>query len=88
MDDPIRGPGLRGMVPEEVKQIRLPNDMVLLLGRLRVEGDNDLTIVYGLEGQMQLPPLSYRPCGHPSNLSRSIIYPMEFETRLIIKFVL
>ncbi len=55
----ITGPGWNGTVPQGLKQISSPNNAVLLLGRVLVENDSDLSTAYGLSKQMQLTPLSH-----------------------------
>src|SRR5690349_14090845 len=50
----ITGPGWKGQVPSGMKQISSPNNAVLLLGRVLVESDSDLSTVYGLSKQIQL----------------------------------
>ena len=39
-------------------QISSPNNSVLVLGRVLVESDSDLSTAYGLAKQIQLTPLS------------------------------
>ena len=53
----ITGPGWQGTVPQGVKQISSPNNSVLVIGRVLVYSDNDLSIAYGLAKQIQLTPL-------------------------------
>ena len=55
----ICGPGWTGTVPQGVKQISSPNNSVLLLGRVLVYSDSDLSTAYGLSKQIQLTPLSH-----------------------------
>jgi hypothetical protein len=55
----ISGPGWNGTVPQGVKQLSSPNNSVLLLGRVLVTSDSDLSAAYGLSKQFQLTPLSY-----------------------------
>lgn len=52
----ITGPGWQGQAPQGVKQISSPNNSVLLLGRVLVYSDGDLSTAYGLSKQMQLTP--------------------------------
>ena len=54
----ITGPGWKGTVPQGMQQISSPNNSVLVLGRVLVHGDSDLSTAYGLAKQMQLTPLS------------------------------
>jgi hypothetical protein len=55
----ISGPGWQGAVPKEVTQIISPDNTVLLVGRVLVKSDSDLTTAYGLEKQIQLTPLNH-----------------------------
>jgi hypothetical protein len=54
----ITGPGWRGTVPPGMKQISSPNDSVLVLGRVLVYGDSDISTAHDLAEQIQLTPLS------------------------------
>ncbi len=54
----ITGPGWNGIVPQGLKQISSPNNSVLLLGRVLVYGNSDLSTAYDLAKQIQLTPLS------------------------------
>ncbi|HBY07648.1 MAG TPA: DUF1254 domain-containing protein [Chloroflexi bacterium] len=54
----ITGPGWKGQVPAGMKQISSPNNSVLVLGRVFVEIDSDLSTAYDLSKQIQLAPLS------------------------------
>ncbi|OYV63527.1 MAG: hypothetical protein B7X03_01270 [Parcubacteria group bacterium 21-58-10] len=54
----ISGPGWKGTVPQGMKQISSPNNSVLVLGRVFVENDGDISAAYGLAKQIQLTPLS------------------------------
>jgi hypothetical protein len=55
----ITEPGWKGQVPDGMKQIASPNNSVLLLGRVLVESNNDLSTAYDLSKQIQLTPLSH-----------------------------
>jgi hypothetical protein len=55
----ICGPGWQGTVPQGMKQISSPNHSVLVLGRVFVENDSDISTAYGLAKQIQLVPLSH-----------------------------
>jgi hypothetical protein len=59
----ISGPHWKGVLPEAVKKIISPNNSVLLIGRVLVEGDVDLSTAYGLAKQIQLTPQSTWPPG-------------------------
>jgi hypothetical protein len=54
----ITGPGWKGQVPSGMTQISSPNNAVLVLGRVLVESDSDLSTAYELEKQIQLTPQS------------------------------
>lgn len=53
----ITGPGWKGQVPGDMRQISSPNNSVLVLGRTLVESDSDLPAAYGLAKQIQITPL-------------------------------
>jgi hypothetical protein len=53
----ITGPRWKGAVPQGIAQISSPNNSVLVIGRVLVEGDADLSTVYALSTQIQLRPL-------------------------------
>ncbi len=55
----ITGPGWSGQVPNGMKQISSPNNSVLLLGRVLVEKDSDLSTAYDLAKQIRLTPLNH-----------------------------
>ncbi len=59
----ITMPGWNGSVPQAMKHISSPNNSVLLIGRVLVYSDSDLTTAYELSKQIQLTPLS---SGQPS----------------------
>ena len=54
----ITGPNWKGPIPGAMPQISSPNNSVLLLGRVFVESDSDVSTAYGLAKQIQLTPLS------------------------------
>ncbi len=54
----ITGPGWKGQAPGGLKQISSPNNSVLVVGRVLVESDSDLSTAYDLSKQIQLTPLS------------------------------
>jgi hypothetical protein len=54
----ITGPGWKGQAPSGMKQVSSPNNSVLVLGRVLVLSDSDLSIAYDLSKQIQLTPLS------------------------------
>jgi hypothetical protein len=55
----ITGPAWKGQVPSGMKQISSPNKSVLVLGRMLVESDTDLSTAFDLSKQIQLTPLSH-----------------------------
>ena len=54
----ISGPGWKGSVPQGMAQISSPKNSVLVIGRVLVESDSDLSTAYDLSKQIQLTPLS------------------------------
>jgi hypothetical protein len=54
----ITGPGWKGQAPSGMTQIASPNNSVLVLGRVLVYSDSDLSTAYDLSKQIQLTPLS------------------------------
>jgi hypothetical protein len=54
----ISGPGSHGTVPQGVTQITSPDNKVLLIGRVLMQNDTDLSTAYSLSTQIQLTPLS------------------------------
>jgi hypothetical protein len=52
----ISGPHWAGLVPEGVPNIASPNNSVLLIGRVHVEGDDDLSNAYNLAKQIRVAP--------------------------------
>jgi hypothetical protein len=58
----VSGPHWKGALPERVKQIVSPNNAALVIARVLVERDGDLSTAYGLAKQIQLTPQSgWRP---------------------------
>jgi hypothetical protein len=55
----ITGPDRKGTVPQGMTQISSPNNSVLVIGRVFVESDSDLSTAYGLSKQIQLTPLNH-----------------------------
>jgi hypothetical protein len=53
----ITGPGWNGQVPSGMKQIASPNKSLLVLGRVLVESDSDLSTAYDLSKEIHLTPL-------------------------------
>ncbi len=56
----ITGPHWKGQVPDGTTHISSPNNSVLVLGRVFVEDNSDLSTAYGLTKQMQLTHLNQR----------------------------
>src|SRR5207253_1882031 len=54
----VSGPGWKGAVPQRMTQISSPNNSALVLGRVFVENDSDISTAYNLAKQIQLMPLS------------------------------
>jgi hypothetical protein len=54
----VSGPGWKGQAPSGITQISSPNNSVLVIGRVLVESDSDLSTAYDLSKQIQLTPLS------------------------------
>jgi hypothetical protein len=59
----ITGPKWKGVVPQGMTQISSPNNAVLVVGRVFVESDSDLSTAYDLSKQIKLTPLSGRQPG-------------------------
>jgi hypothetical protein len=54
----ITGPGWKGQVPNGMKQVSSQDNSVLVVGRILVYSDSDLSTAYDLAKQIQLAPLS------------------------------
>ncbi len=54
----ITGPEWKGQLPSGMRQIPSPDNSVLVLGRVLVYSDSDLSTAYDLARQIQLTPLS------------------------------
>jgi len=54
----VSGPGWKGHMPSGMTQISSPNNSVLVIGRVLVAVDSDLSTAYDLSKQIQLTPLS------------------------------
>jgi hypothetical protein len=61
----ITGPRWKGLIPGGMKQISSPIKSVIVIGRVLVESDSDLSTAYDLSKQMQLTPLSDWQPGQP-----------------------
>jgi len=53
----IAGPGWKGQAPGGMKQIASPKNGVIVIGRVLVLSDSDLSTAYDLSKQIQLTPL-------------------------------
>jgi hypothetical protein len=51
------GPGWQGQISSGMMQISSPNNSVLVMGRVLVENDSDVSTAYDLSKQLQLTPL-------------------------------
>jgi len=56
----ITGPRWKGQVPDGMKQVSSQDNSVLVIGRILVYRDSDLSTAYDLAKQIQLSPLSTR----------------------------
>ena len=56
----ITGPGWKGAVPRGMAQVFSSNNSVLVLGRILVYSDSDLSTAYALTKQIQIVPLTIR----------------------------
>jgi len=54
----VSGPGWKGTMPRGMTHISSPNNSVLVLGRVFVESDSDLSTAYNLAKQIRLTPQS------------------------------
>ncbi len=59
----ITGPDWKGQVPSGMKQISSPNNSVLVIGRVLVYSDSDLSTAYNLAKQIRLMAFSSRQPG-------------------------
>jgi hypothetical protein len=59
-DYQITGMDYKGQVPTGMKQISSPSNSVLVIGRVLVYSDNDLSTAYNLTKQIQIVPLTAR----------------------------
>ncbi|MFF2556597.1 DUF1254 domain-containing protein [Nocardia sp. NPDC058058] len=63
----ITGPGWSGKLPDDVTPLPVPTDTVWLLGRVQVNGQDDLANVKDIQDQMKLIPLSQWETGNHEN---------------------
>jgi hypothetical protein len=52
----VSGPGWKGTMPQGITQISSPNNSVLVIGRVFVESESDLSAAYDLAKQIRLTP--------------------------------
>ncbi|WP_246023451.1 DUF1254 domain-containing protein [Nocardia yunnanensis] len=91
----ITGPGFTGDLPGNLTHLPMPTPTAWLIGRIQVDGEDDLPAVHTLQQQMKLMPLSAWLAGTPAtpaNLARpqgdpppdqvSAMDPAEFFDRL------
>lgn len=64
----ITGPGWSGTLPEGVTQLAMPTNTVWLVGRVQVNGPEDVDAVRAIQSQMKLVPLSQWESGNHDNL--------------------
>lgn len=55
----ISGPGWRGSIPPGMAQISSPKDSVLVIGRVFVESESDISTAYHLAKQIRLMPATF-----------------------------
>ena len=55
----ISGPGWKGQTPDGMKQIASPKNGAIVIGRVFVESNSDISTAYELSKQIQLTPLSH-----------------------------
>ncbi len=55
----IAGPGWQGSPPQGMKRISSPENSVLVIGRVLVYSDSDLSTAYNLAKQIQLAPFTH-----------------------------
>lgn len=54
----LSGPGWKGTLPTGMKQIAFSDNSILVMGRVLVYNESDLTTAYNLSKQIQLTPLT------------------------------
>jgi hypothetical protein len=54
----ITGPGWKGQLPQGVREVRSPTDLVWLIGRTQTNGKDDYAAVHAIQKQYRLTPLS------------------------------
>ncbi|MFI7669224.1 DUF1254 domain-containing protein [Nocardia sp. NPDC049526] len=61
----VTGPKWSGAVPEDMTQLSVPTPTMWLLGRIQVNGPDDIPAVTALQEQLKLAPLSAWAAGRP-----------------------
>jgi hypothetical protein len=69
----ITGPGWKGPLPQGVKEIKAPTNMVWIIGRTRTNGPKDYPAVNALQKQYTLTPVS--SFGKPYTPSPGVVDP-------------
>ncbi|WP_327139151.1 DUF1254 domain-containing protein [Nocardia sp. NBC_01327] len=64
----ITGPGWHGTLPDDITPLPVPTDTAWLLGRVQVNGQDDIAAVQAIQNQMKLVPLSQWQSGDRDNL--------------------
>lgn len=57
-DFALAGPGWNGKLPEGVKELRSPTNLVWMIGRTQTNGEKDYTAVRAIQDKYKLTPLS------------------------------
>ncbi len=52
------GPSWKGTLPDDVTAMPVPTDMAWILGRVQVNGEQDLPAVHAIQAQIKIAPLS------------------------------
>ncbi|MEV6335733.1 DUF1254 domain-containing protein [Nocardia vinacea] len=61
----VTGPKWSGTVPDDMTQLSVPTPTVWLLGRIQVDGPDDIPVVTALQEQLKLAPFSAWAEGRP-----------------------
>lgn len=66
----ITGPSWQGVIPEGIKTVKAPTDVVWIIGRIQTNGPSDYAAVNKLQEQFKLTPLSAwgTQYTHPTNV--------------------
>src|SRR5262245_7886661 len=79
-DFAIVGPGWKGQLPDSVKEIKSPTNMVWLLGRTRTDGKDDYAAVHAIQKQYLLTPLSALGKNYKAPESRQVEKEVDTKT--------